>query len=332
MVRQTSSSIGDIAEPVISSKPFQRLYKISFLGILSPRFAYLPDHPFSRKKEVKTGQTQDDESRAHHSLEVATLVLRFCDLLSLSEQTRKYAVAWALLHDIATWPLSHTSEAAFTSITGLTHKALRRKMVMGDSSFPKDYWMKDAILEMGIEPNLLIALFDKNGKPNDQCFGQLHSFIHSPITPDTLEGIQRARRAFGIHVSSPGSVLASFENDLFDTMIARRHSGPVLKFMREKKEVYEKYINTQHAIIYESRWTDAIKNMYGSLSLVESFELMENEMVARVFQSGLPEFQAIGRYKAPRTYIIDETLRKKRTLLVDRKLEDLDQIFHSERK
>lgn len=332
MTRPISQSIADIAEPIVRSKPFQRLFNVSFLGILSPRFATLPDHPLSLKKKATALRTGDDESRAHHSIEVANIMLSFCEPSSFAEQTRKYAIAWALLHDIATWPLSHTSEAAFTSITGLTHQALRRKMVFGDPSIPKDYSVDYAIREMGINHNQMMSLFDKSIRPQDEQLAFLHSFIHSAITPDTLEGIHRSRRALGIDVSSPNAVLASFKTDLLNTMIVNKHSRPVLKFMRQKKEIYETYLNTQHAIRYESRWTDAIKHLFGSISLINSLELTEDDIVERVCQAGLPAFQSIGRYKPPRRYIIDETLSNKRTLQKDRKLEDLVQIFHSERK
>ena len=332
MMRPISQAIANIAEPIVRSKSFQRLYDISFLGILSPRFGRLPDHPLSFKRKATPLRTLDDESRAHHSIEVANIMLNFCEPYSSSEPTRKYAVAWALLHDIATWPLSHTSEAAFTSIIGLTHQALRRKMVLGDPSLPKDYSMEGAIREMGISHVQMMSLFDKNIRPQDPDLGFLHSFIHSPITPDTLEGIHRSGRALGIAVSSPSAVLASFERDMLDTMILNKHSRPVLKFMRQKREIYETYLNTQYAIKYESRWTDAIKDLFGSITLVASLELREDEMVKGVCQSGLPEFQSIGRYKPPRRYIIDESLSNKRTLQKDRKLEDLGQLFHSERK
>lgn len=325
-------SIATIAEPLINSKSFYRLHNISFLGILSPRFLHLPDHPLSSRKEVKSRLLGDDGSRAAHSLAVANIVLNFCDLFSLAEQTKRYAIAWAFLHDIATWPLSHTSEAAFTRITGITHKTLRYKLINDDPSIPKHYRLGDAIREMDIDPKQVVTLFDKTNKPKDPCLGLLYSFIHSAITPDTLEGIYRSRRALGIDVLSPSDVLHSFERDLLNTMILKKHSRPVLKFMREKKEIYEKYINTQQAIEYESRWTDAILYLFGKISLIDSLELMEDEIVTQVCQLGLPDFQSIGRYKPPKKYIIDEALTKKHTLLRDRRLEDLDQLFQSKRK
>ena len=331
-MREINPSIANIAEPLINSKPFHRLHSVTFLGILSPRFAYLPDHPLSQKKDTKARLLRDDATRADHSIAVANIVLAFCDRFSLAEQTRRYAIAWALLHDIATWPLSHTSEAAFTRITGLTHKALRHKLIIGDPSLPKDYTLVNAIREMGIDPNQVLFLFDKNTKPQDSCLSLLYSFIHSAITPDTLEGISRSRHALGVDVLPPSDVLGSFERDLLNTMILRKHSRPVLKFLRDKKEIYEKYINTRQAIEYESRWTDAILQLFGSFSLIESLELTEDEVVAQVSQLGLQDFRSVGRYKAPRQYIIDKALAKKRILPKDQRLEDLDQFFHSRRK
>lgn len=329
---QIDRTIDPIVEPLINSKPFQRLHNITFLGILSPRFADLPDHPLASKKDAKGRLLGDDESRAAHSLAVGRIVFKFCELFSLPRQTKRYAIAWALLHDIATWPLSHTSEAAFIRITQVTHQTLRRKLIVNDPSIPKDYRLGHAIREMDIDPNQVALLFNKNFKPEDPSLGRLYSFIHSAITPDTLEGIYRSRRALGIDVLSPSDILDSFEGDLLHTMILRKQSRPVLKFMREKKDIYEKYINTQQAIEYESRWTDAILHLFGSISLIDSLELDEDEIVTQVCQLGLPAFQSIGRYKAPRRYMIDETLTKKRTLLKDRRLEDLDQLFQSKRK
>ena len=327
---QTNISIVDIAEPIIESKAFRRLYDISFLGILSPRFSRLPGHPLSSPKAKNARQASDDESRACHSLEVANIVLSFCEWFSPKEHTKRYAVAWALLHDIATWPLSHTSEVAFTYITGLTHNALRQKMVIGHPSIPRDFRIDDVIQEMGVCPNTVMELFNKGSKPSDTRLWLLYSFVHSVITPDTLEGICRSRRALGLPASSPSDVLASFEMDLSHAVIARKDSRPVLKFMREKKEIYQNYLNTRRAIEYESRWSDSIKDLFGSVTLTESLELPEDRMVATVSRKGLPAFNAIGRYKAPRRYLISETLKNKRTLQKDRNLEDLGQIFHSE--
>ena len=239
---QIDPSIVTLSEPLTNSKPFQRLHSIAFLGILSPRFAHLPDHPLSSKKEAKRRLLSDDESRAAHSLAVGSIVLKFCELFSLPEQTKRYAIAWALLHDIATWPLSHTSEAAFTRITQITHQQLRYKLIVNDTSIPKDYWLGHAIREMDIDPNQVLLLFNKNIKPKDPSIGRLYSFIHSAITPDTLEGIYRSRRALGIDVLSPSDILKSFERDLFNTMILKKHSRPDSSLCGKRK-TYAKSIS-----------------------------------------------------------------------------------------
>lgn len=330
MMPAINKMIDRIAEPITWSHPFQRLYGITFLGILSPLYSHLPNHPFPSRKPGATSDASFDQTRADHSLGVAELVLHFCEAARLPKPTTADAVAWALLHDIATWPLSHTSEAAFASITSTTHKVLRRKMVMGDSSIPGQFRLDDRIRETGADPGRVLLLFDKIHKPVDPDLGTLHSFIHSAITPDTLEGIHRSRRALGIAWSSPREVLNSLEVDMIDTMVMERRSKPVLKFLREKRDVYDNYINRPHAIRFESCWSNAIRTSFQSVSLSESLELTEDDIVKKVTDSGLPPFRSIDRYKEPRKYVLNEELKNKRKLARDQRIEDLSRIFRSE--
>ena len=65
------------AEPVLKSKSFQRLHDVTFLGILSPRYADLPEHPLAGKRTRKPALGKDG-SRADHSLAIAALVGKFC--------------------------------------------------------------------------------------------------------------------------------------------------------------------------------------------------------------------------------------------------------------
>ncbi len=330
------SFVADSAEPILSSKAFQRLYDVTFLGILSPHFSHLSGHPLSSRVD-KGLDLADDGSRADHSLAVAGLAVKFCDAFSLSIAAKKYAVAWALIHDIATWPLSHTGEVAFSSITGTTHKLLRHKMVMGSLELPDDFRLLDRIQEMGIDSDRLNILFEKRTHRLDEMdkdlkeFHMVYSLIHSAITPDTLEGIYRSGRAIGINVPDPENVLNSFEIkeiDCFDDAIVRRnYSGPILKFWRQKQKIYDRYINATRTVEFESRWSDAIKEVFGDVSLVESLELSEDEIVKSVSQTGLPPFESVNRYKAPQKYILDCSLRNKRVLHSDSPIEHLDSLL-----
>ena len=302
--------IDNIAKPIIDSESFHRLYDATFLGILSPRFSLrLPDHPLLSK--IARGlKPTDDGSRANHSLSVAKLVVEFCNAFSLSDSTKKYAVVWALTHDIATWPLSHTGEAVFASITGTTHKLLRHKMVTGSPELPSELRLSEQIRAMSLDPDRLVLLFRKKNLPPDEKFKEfrvLHSLIHSAITPDTLEGIHRAGQSVGAQVPDPSTVLNSFGRnmDLFNlnaAIVQKKSSGPILKFWREKQKIYDTYINTPRTMAFESRCSEAIRKAFGSVSLVESLGLTENDVVEAVSCAALPPFESIIRYKAPQKY------------------------------
>ena len=263
-------------------------------------------------------------------MRVAELVIRFCEAAGLPEETTTDGVMWALLHDIATWPLSHTSEAAFASITATTHKTLRRKMVTGDPSVPGRFRLADRVRQSGSDPGRMLLLFDKAHEPKDEDARRLHAFIHSAVTPDTLEGIHRSRRAFGIATSSPEDVLASLQVDLIETRVLRRRSQPVLRFMREKRDIYEQYINRPNVIRFESRWSHAIRQSFRSVSLGESLELTEDEVVRKVTSSGLPPFRSVDRFRAPRRYVISTELKRKRTFARDEDILNLRPIFRPE--
>ena len=325
----------DAVEAIVDSRPFQRLHDVTFLGILSPRFSHLPDHPLSSKIE-KGLEPVDDGSRADHSLAVAALVVKLCDAFALSKSTTKYAAAWALIHDMASWPLSHTGEVAFSSITGITHKLLRHKIVSGSPELPREYQLQGVIREIGIDPERLNALFEKeicldNTGRESKELRLIHSLIHSAITPDTLEGIYRTGRAIGIQVPEPSEVLDSFEIreiDCFDDAIVRKnYSRPVLKFWRQKQKIYESYINTTGTIEFESRWSVAVREQFGRITLAESFELSEDHLVETVSRSGLPRFESITRYKAPQKYFLDCSLKHKRVLGGNYPIESLSKLL-----
>lgn len=325
--------IFDEAEPVITSNAFQRLYDVTFLGILSRRYAGLPGHPLAGTMARKSNLA-DDGSRADHSLSVAALVARFCDAFSLSANTKRYGIAWGLIHDIATWPLSHTGEAAFSAITGVAHKHLRQMMVVGDPALPSEFHLSVHIRKMGIDPERLVLLFAKNidkASEDDPEFLRLYSFIHSSITPDTLEGIHRSGAAIGIQVPDPISVLDSFEVKEIDyingTIVRRRGSKSILDFWRKKHKIYKTYINASRTVAFESRWSYGIKERFGGISVAESLRLNESEIVAKVSERGLSARGSILRYKAPQKYFLDGSLKRKRMLQFDCPIENLNDML-----
>ena len=330
-------SLYEIVEPLVTAPAFRRLYDATFLGILSPKYDWLPGHPLARRIEGGEVRTRDDGSRAEHSLGVAKLMLRFVEKFQLSLQATRYAVAWALTHDIATWPLSHTGEAAFSRATGTDHRTLRRDMILGSATIPTELHLDRYLEQMGVQGTYLFQLFDKTSIPFDSELRALHSVIHSAITPDTLEGIYRSGRAIGMSIPEPSQVLDSIEEaetpDLFSSAIVRKErSIPVLKFWRSKAFVYDRYINSQAAIEFESRWTSAIAARFDGVSLLQSLYLGEETIIREVFRSGLPSFEFVDRYKPPQRYELDRSLKHQSKLRGDSHLDALRNLLVHNKK
>ncbi len=330
MINTVSEALKNVCEPLLANSAFQRLNDVTFLGILSPRFLELEKHPLKKINSVSK-RIRDDGSRADHSIGVAELTLQICERLALSEQTMRYAGAWALLHDIATWPLSHTGEAAFQEITNVKHKSLRASMVAGDKSLPSRLCVKKDVERMGLDADIVIRLFSKTSRFEDFQLNLLHDIIHSAITPDTLEGIYRSGRSIGISVPEPSAFVSLFgaaRPDFFQT-ISMLDSHIILKFWRAKSKVYERYINNRYSISFESDWSNAILHQFNGYNLVDSLDVSEHFIIESVGRKGILPCENTRRYKAPQKYMLDASLKRKRRLQDDRPVSALRQLLVS---
>jgi hypothetical protein len=320
-----------LAGPLIEASAFQRLRSISFLGILSPRYHLIVNSPLFRRRSSQT--LCDDGSRYLHSLHAAHIFLRICRRLDLSQQAQRYAVAWGIAHDIATWPLSHTGEPAFASVTGVTAKELRAMMVQGAPSLPDRLSLARALKQMAVDPGVLLALFDKQKRPADAEISILWEIVHSPITPDTLEGMWRSGLVFGITVPAPDEVMQCFSRNLiFPVMVTREMSTIVVEFWRRKAQIYDDFINRSDVIEWESAWAIALLRAFKHINLVESLEVPEEELVARVLEQGLPDDGEVAelRYKEPLVYFVEP--RRKRMLQSDSSPLGLEEFLRKARR
>jgi HD superfamily phosphohydrolase len=106
-----------LAGPLLRSPAVQRLRTVTLLGILSPQLRRLSGCPLWQNDSFAG---VDDGSRFDHTIGVAAIALDTARRFGLSPSGQRYAVAWGLTHDLATWPLAHTSEPAFAAILGVT--------------------------------------------------------------------------------------------------------------------------------------------------------------------------------------------------------------------
>ena len=261
-----NSRVSRWVEPLVNSFAFTRLANITFLDILSLQFAYLPRFPFKRHKNHQIF----DGTRADHSIGVANLFMEIAKSLRFSEKMQRYGLAWALLHDIATWPLSHTGEAAFCDITRMTSTALREAIIKGTHILPQYLTVRKQLDDLRIDTDALIQLYHKEHNSLKGELSVLWRVVNSPLTRDTLEGMQRSGRVFQINTPNSDEITESFVTDLFsDTFIDRRKSQPVLQFWRAKSRIYRSFINSKRAIQFESEWSLLIARSFPEIELVE---------------------------------------------------------------
>ena len=315
-----------IAGPLIDSEGFKRLHRATFLGILSPKFAEAApvDVPVSFTSIA-------DGSRYDHSIGAASLLLDICHNLSLSEESCRYAVAWGLIHDIATWPLSHTGEAAFHQSASVDTKTLRIQMIEGSKNLPSSLHLNRAIADIGLDTSVLLSLLDAKNPAKSKSVETLWPIIHSPITPDTLEGIWRTGRVFGVDVPEPRIVASAIDKDSSVPFILKSKSTPILLFWRRKAELYNKVINNEKVIFWESMWSFSIAHHFKNIELEKSLYLDEEEIIKRVLNEGLLKPPKVQRYKAPLQYYPDQQLYRKRVLDSDRRIIDLHEVLKKEK-
>jgi hypothetical protein len=287
-----------IGRSIIEAPAFKRLEHISFLGILSPVYWVLgPDELF---QPWRARSCYCDGSRAEHSIYVAALAFTISHRLGLSEREKRYAVAWGL---------SHTSEPALSRATGMRSGDLRREMIAGSRRLLGEYSLVDAVGDTGIDADVLAGLFERrNGGRIPGKLTLLRDVVHSPLTPDTLDGIWRAGLAFGIHVPAPTATFMSFWSAGEDEITLRRGAaaGPA-RFWRRKSELYEEVINSTAMIAYESSWSDALEGVFGHISLIDSLKLSEEDLIQAVHRRGRRNAGRVVRYKAPHRYWVRDS-------------------------
>jgi hypothetical protein len=294
-----------LAQPPLRSRVVERLASVTFLGILSPRFRGVVDSPLwpGAKREAV-----EDGSRYDHTLGVALVALDLARRFGFSHRGQRYAVAWGLTHDIATWPLSHTSEPAFSAITGISARGLRAAMLLGSDEAPERYRLAPVLRDLDIDPAALASLFDRGGFLADEELALFKEVVHSPLTPDTLEGMWRCGVVFDVPVTHPDDVLAALVRHRRTACLDGRRMPTVLEFWRGKSDVYHRFINREDVMLWESTWAVALQRCCSGVSLADSLELSEDELVRAVERLGLPAASRVVRYKEPQEYIINGAL------------------------
>jgi hypothetical protein len=161
---------------------------------------------------------------------------------------------------------------------------------------------------MAVDPATLAGLFDRTTDLADEELGLFQQVIHSPLTPDTLEGTWRCGTVFGVPVPAPQEVLPALVRQGRVVCLLRQHLDVVLDFWNRKAEVYRRYINREDVVLWESAWSLALERDFAGLSLAESLEVPEEQLVEKVRREGVPPPKGPIRYKEPQHYYVNGDL------------------------
>lgn len=236
---------------IIAAEPFQRLWRISFLGAID----YLtPGKP-----------AEGVRSRACHSLDVAALAAFVAEQRSYSGEQALHLVCAALLHDIGHMPLSHSVEPLLRQWFGQGHHELGERVMEGDAPGSADL---SEILKNNFDLPQLKALIA--GQSEELRGADLFA---SPINVDTIDGIWRTVRTVKGHPPPlrriDVAVAAFLESDDHSLLDA---------FWQLKDKVYRNVIHGRSGIV-----ADAYARHYlqGRRTQVEESWLYETEPVWR---------------------------------------------------
>jgi hypothetical protein len=309
-----TNEFSDLVGPILLCSGFKRLGSISFLGILSPRYAELANNPIYSRPTVKLNQITQDGSRADHSYGVALLAQKICKEIGLTAEQQKYAAAWGLLHDLGNWALSHTAQHAFSELLGVKTKTVREWLVISDSRVPQKYTITQELCACGIDPERMLGLFQK--RP-DKDLEIVHSILRSKLTPDMLEGVWRSGQAFGVETLNPNEFITAWYPDLAnDYALCNTHKLKAIQFWHTKQEIYRRFFSSKSVVRFENHWSAAVFDFFKnrSLTLEQSFEIDEQKLVEEITKYVSRTTKEVLRWKPPIRQRINKPYPKTFTL------------------
>jgi len=226
---QWPPGVSALANQLVSSRQFQRLRYISFLGAIER---------FSRGSIAGTSSAG---SRFEHSIGVAELVLALDERLRLSPGEKRIAIAHALLHDIGHGPFSHSTENFFSSTFGVDHHSALSEIICDDTHEIAKILKRNGILH---DYRRFVS------RPSS--IPLVENLFFSPINVDTIEGILRSARFFGLDVAIDEERIAgalSGRNPRYDRLD---------QFWRLKSCVYNEYIFGPAHSVFDRVISDAL--------------------------------------------------------------------------
>jgi uncharacterized protein len=244
---------------ILETPAFQRLHSVRFLGAID---YFLIRAPNGYRGNIRY-------TRFQHSVGVAALALRYCELAGLTGPTRRLVFTAALLHDVGHPPFSHSLEPIFRERYGLEHHIATLKIIRGET--PLGAKLYNILRSHHIDVERLISIIE--GREDE-----FHSFFSGPINFDTVEGILRSRmyvRPDPI-IPSPEAVIEAAYN-----RSSASDLSIVDEFWSSKDTIYRHLINSQAGIFADSISREVMKENITKFSATDFFAT-ENDIFNKV--------------------------------------------------
>lgn len=245
-----------IIEEIVKCKEFHRLKKISFLGFLNKIF-----------------DLKEEYSRYDHSLGVAYLALKFCELNSISKEEGLNFVIACLLHDIGHFALSHLSEKAFN----LDHKENTYYLINNNKNEKKRNSLNSVFKKNSIIRNNIIEILKGQSKYN-----YFNEMITNPINIDTIDAINRCAYVLNNNFLDPISVISQFyvyEENLF---LNKEKVRLIDNFWLLKNKIYKNYIYNEKNLKLEAMFNyvlEFLTKINNNVRFEEYYEMNDGDLI-----------------------------------------------------
>jgi len=234
-------------------------------------------------------------------------------------------VAACLLHDIGHFPLSHSAEAGFEAAIGVGHHRLSEWIIRGNGRIDAARSLRPALVAAGLDPERVWALIAGDARAmgvGAHMREELAGLLSVSINIDTLDGIRRAAKSFGLRaVKLPEVIFAEREGTLW---IVPEAVTAIDRFWRLKEQVYEEVINRPSNILYEAALSEVVRATVEP-SLLERVEAYDDAALAERAFTCLPtvdEFRERDQhYRFVTTPGVDHVLsRTRKRYWIDRRI------------
>lgn len=250
-----------VIEEIVKCKEFHRLKNISFLGFLNKIF-----------------NLKEEYSRYDHSLGVAYLALKFCELNSISRKEGLNFIIACLLHDIGHFALSHLSEKAFN----LDHKKNTFNLI-NNKNEKKRNSLNSVFKKNSINRNTIIEILKGQSKYN-----YFNEMITNPINIDTIDAINRCAYVLNNNFLDPISMISQFyvyEEKLF---LNKENIRLIDNFWLLKNKIYKNYIYNEKNLKLEAMFNyilEFLTKINNNVRFEEYYEMNDDDLIKNMLSN-----------------------------------------------